>query len=211
MERIDILEPPAFKRGGRTKTVKKAIEDGDWLGVFNLWVVQTKPVPAIVYQQRTRKAHWAPGKLDASVGGHYSAGETVYRGALREVKEEIGKIYKVKDLRHSGRRLNVVIGVNGKQRKAVVEIFLVKDNSPLRSYKLDPKELEAICICPIDKLIKVHTQKGYSFRVKCLTKDGKEKELKVTKNSFPYNFDDYHFKMALLAKRFARGEKPLIY
>ena len=49
------------------------------------------------------------------------------------------------------------------------------------------------------------------FTTKGLTNRGKEIQIKVNKNSFPFNWDNYHFKIALLAERFLKGEGNLIY
>jgi hypothetical protein len=168
MEKFDILTPPDFKKSGKVKTAVQAIEDGDWLGTFNLWIIQNKPAPAIVYQQRSPNASWCPLKLDVTAGGHYTAGESIKDG-LREIREELGKKYDFKKLVH------------------------------------------AIFSCPIDELLKAHTKRGYAFAAIGLTNSGKITTIKVSKNSFPYNWDNYHFKIALLAKRFLQGEKDLLY
>ena len=41
--------------------------------------------------------------------------------------------------------------------------------------------------------------------------EGKEILVVVDKKSFPYNWDNYHYKIALLAKRFLDGDKNIIY
>lgn len=210
MEKVDILLPPTFKKTGKTKTLRQAWDDEDWIGTFNLWIVQTKPVPAIVYQQRSPKSDWAPSKLDVTAGGHYSAGEKIFDG-LREVKEELGISYKAKDLTYFGRKLHISPDIRGKMRQNVVDIFVVIDNSPLTDYVLQEEEVYAVCSCPIDKLIKTHTQKDYFFKVDALTNQRKKITIKVTKNSFPFNWDNYHFKIALLAGKFVKKEKHLIY
>jgi hypothetical protein len=210
MEKLDILVPPDFKKSSQIKNVKQAIEDGDWLGTFNLWVIQNKPVPAIIYQQRSPNASWAPLKLDVTAGGHYTAGESIKDG-LREVREELGRKYNFKELTPLGRRLNVGVDTKKRQRRTVCDIFIVLDDAPLSSYTLQKEEVHAIFSCPIDTLLKVHTKKGYTFTAVGLTNTGKATTLKVSKSSFPYNWDDYHFKMALLAKRFLKNEQSLLY
>lgn len=72
MECVDILIPPLFQKSGDTKPRKQAIADDDWIGAFNLWIIQTDPVPAIIYQQRSPNSTWEPSKLDVSAGGNYS-------------------------------------------------------------------------------------------------------------------------------------------
>lgn len=210
MEKVDILLPPTFKKSGKSKTLEQAWNDEEWIGTFNLWIVQTKPVPAIVYQQRSPKSSWAPSKLDVTAGGHYEAGERMSQG-LREVREELGKNYKFKDLTYLGRKLHVGPDTKGRMRKNVVDIFIVKDNSSLSTYTLQETEVYAVCVCPIEKLLRAHTQNGFRFTAKGLTSSGKSITVPVTKNSFPYNWDDYHFKMALLTKRFINNEKHLLY
>lgn len=210
MERVDILLPPTFKKSGKTKALRQAWKNEDWIGTFNLWIVQNKPTPAVVYQQRSPKSSWAPNKLDVTAGGHYKAGEKIYDG-LREVKEELGKEYEVKDLTYLGRKLNVSPDIKGRMRKNVVDIFMVLDNSSLETYQLEEAEVYAICACPIKKLIKVHAQKSYHFETQEITSKGEKIKIKVGKDSFPYNWDNYHFKIALLAGRFVKGEEYLVY
>jgi hypothetical protein len=210
MERVDILLPPTFKKSGEVKTLEQAWNDENWIGTFNLWIVQDSPVPAIVYQQRSPKSNWAPKKLDVTAGGHYEAGERISQG-LREVREELGKNYKFKDLQYCGRKLHVGPDTKNRMRQNVVDIFIIRDNAPLSSYTLEEKEVYALCVCPISKLIKAHTDKKHSFVAKGIDYAGKPIDIKVTQNSFPYNWDNYHFKMALLADRFLKGDKNLIY
>lgn len=210
MEKVDILLPPTFKKSGGIKTLEQAWNDEDWIGTFNLWIVQTKPVPAIVYQQRSPKSSWEPRKLDVTAGGHYETGERISQG-LREVREELGKNYKFKDLTHLGRKLHVGPDIKQRMRKNVVDIFIVKDNTNISTYTLQESEVYAVCVCPIEKLILAHTKPGARFTAKGLTSAGKPIDILVDKHSFPYNWDDYHFKMAVLAKRFINKEKHLLY
>ena len=35
---VDVLLPPLFKPNGHQKTIGQAIEDGDWIGGFHLWI-----------------------------------------------------------------------------------------------------------------------------------------------------------------------------
>lgn len=210
MEKVDILLPPRFEKSGEVKEREQAIADGDWLGTFNLWVVQRKPVPAIVYQQRGPNKSWAPNKLDVTVGGRLQAGEAPKQG-MRESKEEIGKTYPMSNVKFVGRKLNVSPDTKGRVQHTVVHVFMIEDNSHLESYKQDPDEVYALCVCPIHELLKVHTKKNYSFKAQAILASGKKKTTKITKQSFPYNWDDYHFKIALLAEKFLAGEKNIVY
>jgi hypothetical protein len=210
MEKVDILLPPTFKKSGVIKTLQQAWDDEDWIGTFNLWIIQDKPVPAIVYQQRSPKSNWAPNKLDVTAGGHFEAGEEILDG-LREVREELGKDYKVDQLTYLGRKLHVSPDTKGRMRQNVVEIFMTVDNSNLEKFKLQESEVYAVCICPITELMNVHTKEGYSFIAEGITSGGEKIGIKVDRDSFPYNWDNYHFKIVLLADRLLKGEKHLLY
>lgn len=209
-ELFDTLRPPLFEKTGEVKSLQQALADSDWLQTFNLWIVQSSPAPAIIYQQRTPKATWAPLKLDVAAGGYFNAGEEM-KDCMREVREELGREYPLEQVSFVGRRLSVGIDMKNRVRQTVVEIAIVEDNSSIDSFDVDPEEVYAICVCPIEDLIRVQTESDYTFEVKGLNAQKKEISILVTKDSFPPNWDPYHLKMAMLAKRFLEGEKILIY
>jgi hypothetical protein len=155
------------------------------------------------------KSTWAPGKLDVTAGGHYQAGENTLDG-LREVEEELGKIYSPRDLTFLGRKLNVSPDVKCRVRHNLVEIYFTTDNSPLETYQLEENEVYAIVTCPLDKLLATHKQ-NQSFQANGLNNQGKSLTIQVTQDSFPYNWDNYHYKIALLANRYLKGETDLVY
>ncbi len=163
-----------------------------------------------MYQVRSPKSNWAPGKFDVTAGGHYSAGEELFNGP-REVEEELGKKYKKEELTYLGRKININPDVNGKMRKNIVDILFVLDNSPLNTYVLEKAEVYAVFCLPISELVNIHTKLNYQFQVRGVAADGKPEKLNIKKGSFPFNWDNYHFKIALLADRFLKGEKNLIY
>lgn len=153
---------------------------------------------------------WAPLKLNVAAGGHFNAGEDL-KDCMREVREEIGREYPLERVTFLGRRLSVTFDTKGRRRQTVVDIALVEDSESLDSYVLQEEEVYAICACPIDDLIRVHTEPDYSFDVRGLAAKKEEISIHVTKDSFPKNWDPCHLKMALLAKRYLDGEKVLIY
>lgn len=209
-EQVDILAPPLFKPTGEVKGREQAYRDGDWIGTFNLWIVSDGPEPSIVYQQRSPNSTWAPNLLDVTAGGHFQAGEKLTDG-LREVDEELGKQYTPEQVISLGRKLYVGFNTNGTSHNNIIDIYMVEDDAPLNSYTLEEFEVYALCKCPIKELLKAHRDPSYSFTVKALTAVGKEINITVTKNSFPENWDDYHYKIAVLADRYFKGEKDLIY
>lgn len=209
-EKVDILQPPMFEPTGIVKTKRQAWDDEDWIGTFNLWIVQRHPVPSLVYQQRGPKSSWAPGLLDVPVGGHYQAGEKLADG-LREAKEELGKTYTADQIYHLGRKIYVGPDEAARTRHNVVDVYIVEDNSPLQSYQLEEREVYAVCACPLEDLLKAHRDPTYRFEVEAMTATGNEQTITISQASFPYNWDQYHYKMAVLADRLIKGEPDLLY
>ncbi len=210
MEHVDILIPPNFEKSGVVKPIDEAFEAGDWVGTFNFWIIQRSPVPSIVYQQRSPKSTWAPGKLDVSAGGHYSAGETLLDG-LREVQEELGRTYPADQVHSLGRRLNVSFDTKGRRRNSVVSLYYTFDDSALETYVLQEAEVHAICACSIDALLKLHANELDRFEVEGIKANGEKTQIEVTRDTFPENWDGYHQKMAQVAQRLIAGEKNVMY
>jgi len=210
MEKVDILLPPKFNKTGKTKTLQQAWKDEDWIGTFNLWIVRSDPIPSIIYQIRSPKSNWAPNLLDVTAGGHYQTSEDMHHG-LREVEEELGKVYDFNKITHLGRKLHISPDTEGNTRHNVVDVFITIDNSSLNTYTLQKSEVFAVCECPLDDLLKVHLDKNYRFQITGLDNKGNNISRQINKESFPYNWDNYHYKIASLAKRFLNGEKNLVY
>ena len=73
--------------------------DGHWHRSLHCWVVgqYEDGTPYMIFQRRSEAKDTSPGKLDATVGGHLAAGESV-EDALRETQEEIGLELSMDDL-----------------------------------------------------------------------------------------------------------------
>jgi hypothetical protein len=150
------------------------------------------------------------GLLDVAAGGHYQAGEKLTDG-LREVREELGKDYTPDDILYVGRKVYVGLDTAKRTRNNIVELYIIEDNNPMDSYTQQTTEVNGLCLCPVKELLKVHTIKDYSFSTKLLTHEKNEEEITVSESSFPKNWDSYHYKMAILADRYFRGEHNLVY
>ena len=210
MEEVDILLPPLFKASGQVKTRKQAYQDGDWIGTFNLWIVAREPEPSIIYQQRSPRSTWAPNLLDVSAAGQYIAGEKLTDG-LREVDEELGRHYSPEEVIYLGRRLFVGFNTNGTSHNNVVNLYMVEDNTPLDGYTLEEAEVYALCACPVRELLEAHADSNYKFSVQARLAGGEQVEITVDRTLFPENWDDYHYKIALLVDRYFKGERDLIF
>ena len=208
---IQILTPPFFEPSGILMDRKEAWTKGKWFGSFNLWIVQSHPVPSIIYQLRSPTIGWAPSKLDVAVAGHYEGLDSVETTIQHELKEELSKEYRMSDLIYIGRRLNVGVGQDGSVRNSCSELYLIEDNRPIDTYFLQKKEVFAICSCPLSELLKVHTIDGYTYHQAAVKYDKTNIVIDVNKEIFPPNWDPYHYKMALLIDRYFKGDRSLIY
>jgi hypothetical protein len=209
MEYVDVLEPPRFDPTGKRKRVLQAVRDEDWLGTFNLWIAQSLPQPALLYQLRPDRG-WAPNLLDVSSGGYYKAGESLTDG-LREVEEELGRTFQPSDVTHVGRRLNVSYDDKHRERRSVVDIFMMIDNAPLTEYRLSEEEVPALFTCPVDSLLKLYDNDGSTFEATGISCRGEPLTRTVSRDSFPYNWDGYHEKIARMAQALVRGDEPVRY
>lgn len=207
-ELVDILRPPNFEKTGVVKTKDQAYDDGDWIATFNLWIFQSKPVPAVLYQLRSVNAYLEPNTLDVTIGGHYQSGETLYHG-LREGEEELGKKYSKEDVTFLGPRIYLGIDKKDRLRKNLVNAFYTIDNSPLSNFKLQKSEVDGLFICPINKLIKLFQKNISSFEAQGINNDSEPITIKVSLDRFPYTFDNYHYKIIHIAQRVLAGEKEV--
>jgi hypothetical protein len=123
----------------------------------------------------------------------------------------LGINYDFQKLISLGRKMHVSPDTQSHMRHNLVDIFLIQDDRPLSTYKLQESEVYAVCSCPISQLIMVHTQPGYKFKVTIVKSDKTTEQVEVNKESFPFNWDNYHFKIALLGDRYFKGDPNLIY
>lgn len=202
-EKIDVLDPKTLEKTGVTKLRTAAKEDGDWMATFNVWVIQTQPEPAIVYQLRSPHSTWEPNKLDVSAGGHLSAGEEPLDG-VREADEELGRSYKKEDLISLGARKH-------EENHTLCNIFMIEDNADFSEYKLDPEEVTAVFLCPLSRLLEVFDDDNTTFIAQGISHDGKPLSYEVSQKSFPFNSDNYHQRMAKLIDAYLKGDKNVRY
>lgn len=191
----DILAPPTFTPSGQTKTFRQAIADGDWLGSIQIWLYTTGEEPGLLYQRRTLKGAWAPGKLDVTAAGYYEQGEQELDG-LRELREELGVTLQPEEVRLFGRKINVNVDSLGRERRSVSNIYFAEYRDSLDDIQMHDGELEGVFVLPLWKLMQLFDGKLEAFKAEGRTPDGKPATYEVTLDSFPYNFDDYHRRMA---------------
>ena len=96
-EFLDVLDENG-KLTGKKKLRTEVHKDGDWHKTVHIWIFNK--AGEILLQRRCKDKDSFPNMLDLSVGGHITAGDTSVKGAIREVKEEIGIDIKEKDLKY---------------------------------------------------------------------------------------------------------------
>lgn len=194
-EIIDIVQLPELLPTGKTKPIIEAINDGDWLSVFAIWLYRKTPEPAILFQGRSLRATVAPGKLDISAAGHYNAGETGLDG-LRELREELGVEVDREKCHPFGRHVNTYLDTSGRERRAVLSTYVYEFTEEDTSLKLEKKEVETVFWVPLRPLLEMYQGRRQSIDIKGFDYDGHSISRSVTLNDFFYNIDDYHFRNA---------------
>lgn len=152
-ELFDVVTPD----GEPTGIVKRRADvhrDGDWHRAVHVWVYGCDDTgPFLLMNQRGRHKDTWPLALDATVGGHLGAGETV-EDAYREIEEEIGITASPGPLRFIGRRARASDGnYQGVLDREIQEVFLLREDRPLPGYRPNPAELEGIVQVPLDDAI----------------------------------------------------------
>ena len=103
----------------------------------------------ILLAQRAGSKTICPLLWDVSVAGHIGAGEDIYEGALREVKEEIGLDIEKEDLKKIG-----VFKSTQEHSKNFIDnefhyTFLCELKVPFNSLKKQNSEVEALTMIPL--------------------------------------------------------------
>ncbi len=143
--------------------------DGDWHRSLHCWVVGQQPdgTPYVVFQRRSEAKDTSPGKLDATVGGHLAAGESVEE-ALRESQEEIGLSLSMDELLPLGVRQAALDVEPGVRDYEVQYVFLHRTNLPLNAFAPNPAEVAALVEIPIPAALSLFTGKCAEITVKAL-------------------------------------------
>lgn len=195
-EIIDILTLPELLPTGETKPILQAIDDGDWLSVFAIWLYkQTDDGTYILFQERSGNATVSPGRLDISAAGHYNAGETGLDG-LRELREELG-IVPDRAMCHSfGRHINSYLDTSGRTRRAVLSTYVYEFTGSDSEFVLDEREVPGVYWVPLTAFLELYHGKRPSIELDGFDYTGHSQTRTATMGDFLYNVDDYHFRNA---------------
>jgi isopentenyldiphosphate isomerase len=139
-ELVDVLDVNGVPTG---KTVLKSVahREGILHPVAHVWIYTGAGM--VLLQKRSFSKEVYPGLWDVSMGGHISAGEDIIQGALREIKEELGKQFSAGNLRpafiHSTDEDLGTLKV-----REVIHVFLCRCDDPISSYAAQESEVDDI-------------------------------------------------------------------
>jgi isopentenyldiphosphate isomerase len=207
-EPFDVITA-AGKPTGRVKSRAEVHRDGDWHRAIHVWVagVDEHGVPFLTVQRRSPYKDTWPGRFDATVGGHYRAGETLAE-TLREVEEEIGVTPNLQDLRPLGVRVCANEAQPGIVDREIQDVFLLRDDRPLENFRPNPAELAALIRFPLETLVPFlageSSEIGGESRTPAAT--GAEPVTARIEDFIP-TVDRYFLRIAIAAQQVLRGER----
>jgi isopentenyldiphosphate isomerase len=183
--------------------------DGDWHRALHVWVAghDERGSPFLTFQRRSpRKDTW-PGRLDATVGGHYRAGEMLAE-TLREVEEELGVPATMRDLRPLGIRVWANEAEPGVIDREIQEVFLWRDDRPLAAFAPNPAELAALVRFPLDDLLPFLADEAAELAGESYIPGASRPEpCTARRNDFTPTIDRYFLRVAIAARSALRGER----
>ena len=199
---------------GRVKRRADVHRDGDWHRSFHCWVLCQPPgepdaAPLLILQRRGyRKDTW-PGFLDASVGGHYRAGETL-ADVVREVEEEIGQAVRLEDLVPLGHRVAVGELEDGTRDREIQDVYLWRTALPLDAFRPQPVEVAELAAVAVPDLLRLFAAEVPAVPATRLDSDRRTAAGEVTAGEFVATVDRYFYRVAALADLFLRGYAHLV-
>ena len=152
-ERLDVLTENGVPTG-KSKRRDEVHRDGDWHRSFHLWIV--KEGRYALFQRRSSLKDLEPNKIDVSVGGHFSAGETL-REVLREPYEQLGLDLSPKDVTYLTTR-KAERFYEHKTDREFQEVYVMRCDKRLEDYGLNRQEVYALYEVPLERAIDLYRQ-----------------------------------------------------
>ena len=183
--------------------------DGDWHRALHVWVVAVNAAgtACLLFQRRSPHKDTWPLRLDATVGGHYRAGETLTE-TLREIDEELGINPDGLVLRPLGVRVGANEAQPGIIDREIQDVFLLRDYRPLEAYRPNPAELAALVQFPLATLIPALAGETDALRGLAIAPGAAHAEpLTVGMDAFIPTVDQYYLRVAIAAQSVIRGDR----
>jgi isopentenyldiphosphate isomerase len=195
---------------GLTKARSAVHRDGDWHRAVHVWVVGIdERGPFLTFQRRSLAKDTQPGRLDATVGGHYRAGESIDE-TLREVEEEIGVSVSRDGLRYVGMRICVHEREAGIRDHEMQDIFFLRDDRPLTAFRPSPDDLAGLVRVPLDQLLEFMTGEKESVDATSIASESDRIEpARLRREDLIVRPDRYVYRVAIAAGHFLNGERHI--
>ena len=193
----------------RVKTRAEVHRDGDWHRAIHVWVasVDDRGTPFLTFQQRSPHKDTWPARYDATVGGHYRAGETLAE-TVREVEEEIGIVPDLRVLRPVGVRVCANEALPGIVDREIQDVFLWRDDRPLERFRPNPAELAALVRFPLATLVPfLAGESGEIDGVSLAPEATRAESITAHIDDFIPTIDRYFLRVAIAAQQALRGER----
>jgi isopentenyldiphosphate isomerase len=204
---VDLYGQPT----GVTKRRADIHRDGDWHRAIHVWIYGQDTDGAFVLLQRRglEKDTW-PGRLDTPAAGHLAAGETP-ADAFREIEEELGIAPDPALLMHAGTRVIASEEPDGVLDRELEEVYLLRDDRPLASYRPNPAEVDAVARVPLDAWIAFLFEQSGSVDATILTaRTGETASLTITPDQLIPAPDRYYARVAIACQRALAGEPHIV-
>jgi isopentenyldiphosphate isomerase len=196
-------------RTGRVKSRAEVHRDGDWHRAIHVWLagVDHRGMPFLTLQRRSPYKDTWPGRFDATVGGHYRAGETLAE-TVREVEEEIGITPDLKKLQPLGVRVCANEAQPGIIDREIQDVFLLRDDRPLEAFRPNPAELAALVRFPLETLVPFLAGESSVIGGESLVSAATRTESITARiEDFIPSIDRYFLRVAIAAQQALRGER----
>lgn len=196
---------------GVTKARALVHRDGDWHRAVHLWVygVDEDGISYLRMQRRGFEKDTWPGRLDATVGGHYRAGEQLSE-TLREADEEIGVPVALDHLTWLGVRLCANEAEPPIRDRELQDVFLWRDDRPISIYRPNPAELAGIVQMSLDGLLSLYRGDQTTLSAIVLGTSGPETtQVELTVDHFIPNIDRYVYRVAIACQNLLRGDRDV--
>jgi isopentenyldiphosphate isomerase len=194
---------------GRVKTRAEIHRDGDWHRAIHVWVagVDNRGAPFLTFQRRSPDKDTWPARYDATVGGHYRAGETLAE-TVREVEEEIGIVPDLSDLQPLGVRVCANETQPGIVDREIQDVFLLPDDRPLETFRPNPAELAALVRFPLETLVPfLAGDRGEIDGASWAPRATRAEPITARIDDFIPTVDRYFLRVAIAAQHALRGER----
>jgi isopentenyldiphosphate isomerase len=194
---------------GRVKTRVEIHRDGDWHRAIHVWVagVDDRGASFLTFQRRSPYKDTWPARYDATVGGHYRAGETLAE-TVREVEEEIGIIPDLRELRLLGARVCANEAQPGIVDREIQDVFLLRDDRPLEIFRPNSAELAALVRFPLETLLPFLAGETGEIDGESLAPDAtRAQPITARIDDFIPTIDRYFLRVAIAAQQALRGER----